>query len=40
MSFTKINYRDVEWTKDGMHFLRDALQCENVGVTVINCGLG
>jgi quercetin dioxygenase-like cupin family protein len=40
MSYTKINYRDVDPAGDGMYFLRDALNCEQVGVTVVDCGPG
>lgn len=40
MTYTKVSYQDVEQTGDGMHFLRDALDCENVGVTVVDCGPG
>ena len=32
--YTKTNYHDVDDTS-GMHFLRDELNCENVGVTVL-----
>jgi mannose-6-phosphate isomerase-like protein (cupin superfamily) len=40
VSYTKVNYRDVESTADGMHFLRDALNCEHVGVTIVDCAPG
>lgn len=40
MSHTKINYRDVESTAGGMHFLRDELDCEHVGVTIVDCAPG
>ena len=40
MSYTKTNYEDVEPRAPGMHFLRDALDCENQGVTVIDAGAG
>ena len=33
------NYRDVDDT-NGLHFLRDELECENVGVTVLECDPG
>lgn len=36
MSYTKANYEDVEPRAPGMHFLREALDCENQGVTVID----
>jgi mannose-6-phosphate isomerase-like protein (cupin superfamily) len=37
MSYTKVNYADVEPKVEGMHFLRDALGCENLGLTVVDC---
>jgi quercetin dioxygenase-like cupin family protein len=40
VSYTKVNYRDVEPTADGMHFLRDQLDCEHVGVTIVDCAPG
>lgn len=40
MPYTKVNYQDVEQTAGGMHFLRDALNCEQVGVTIVDCGPG
>ena len=36
MSYTKANYEDVEPHAPGMHFLREALDCENQAVTVID----
>ncbi|UIO99972.1 cupin domain-containing protein [Halobaculum sp. CBA1158] len=40
MSYTRVNYRDVEPTAGAMHFLRDPLECEHVGVTVVDCEPG
>ncbi|WP_191907476.1 cupin domain-containing protein [Haloarcula sp. CBA1131] len=40
MSYTKVNYTDVEPVADAMHFLRDPLDCEQVGVTVLDCEAG
>jgi quercetin dioxygenase-like cupin family protein len=40
VSYTKANYQDIEPTADAMHFLRDALDCENVGVTIVDCEPG
>jgi uncharacterized cupin superfamily protein len=40
MSYTKVNYRDVEPRAEAMHFLRDALGCENLGLTVVDCDPG
>jgi mannose-6-phosphate isomerase-like protein (cupin superfamily) len=37
MSYTKVNHRDVEPTSEALYFLRDALDCENLGLTVIEC---
>ncbi len=35
MAHTKVNYDDVEPVSDGLHFLRDALDAENLGVSVL-----
>ncbi|WP_247003390.1 cupin domain-containing protein [Halosolutus gelatinilyticus] len=37
--YTTTNYRDVD-DRNGMHFLRDELNCENMGVTVVECDPG
>ncbi|SIS10133.1 cupin domain-containing protein [Natronorubrum thiooxidans] len=37
--YTKTNYRDVGG-QNGMHFLRDELNCEHMGVTVVECEPG
>jgi uncharacterized cupin superfamily protein len=37
MSYTKVNYHDVDPKADGMYFLRDALGCEQLGLTVVDC---
>ena len=37
--YTKTNYHDVDDTH-GLHFLRDELNCENVGVTVLEADPG
>jgi len=37
VSYTKVNYEDVDPVADGMHFLRDALECAQLGVTVVEC---
>ena len=37
MSYTKVNYTDVDPVAGSMHFLRDPLDCETVGVTVLEC---
>jgi mannose-6-phosphate isomerase-like protein (cupin superfamily) len=36
--YTKTAYDSVEPKAPGMHFLRDALDCENLGVTVLDAG--
>jgi len=40
MAYSKVNYEDVEPVAESMHFLRDALDCETVGVTVLDCESG
>ena len=40
MSYTKVNYEDVEPVAEGMHFLRDPLECSQLGVTVLECEPG
>jgi len=40
VSYTKVNYTDVEPVADAMHFLRDPLDCAQVGVTVLDCEAG
>lgn len=37
MSYTKVNYDEVEPVADAMHFLRDPLECEQLGLTVVEC---
>ncbi|ELY59226.1 cupin 2 barrel domain-containing protein [Natronococcus amylolyticus DSM 10524] len=37
--YTTANYHDVD-DQSGLHFLRDELNCENVGVTVLECEPG
>ena len=34
MSHTLVNYRDVEPVAGGLHFLREPLGCDNLGVSV------
>jgi quercetin dioxygenase-like cupin family protein len=38
MAYTKERYDSVEPKAPGMHFLRDALDCENLGITVLDAG--
>lgn len=40
MSHTKTNYTDVEPVADSLYFLRDELDCENLGVSVLECEPG
>lgn len=40
MSYTQVNYGDVEPVNEGLHFLRDPLDCEHVGVSVLECSPG
>jgi mannose-6-phosphate isomerase-like protein (cupin superfamily) len=40
MSYTSENYTDVEPRAPGMHFLRDALDCDNLGLTVVEADPG
>ncbi|AGN01131.1 cupin [Salinarchaeum sp. Harcht-Bsk1] len=40
MSYDSVNYEDVEPAAPGMHFLRDALDAEQVGVTVLDADEG
>jgi mannose-6-phosphate isomerase-like protein (cupin superfamily) len=40
MSYTATQYEDVEPAAPGMHFLRDPLGCDELGVTVLEAGEG
>ncbi len=40
MGQTTCNYEAVEERAPGMHFLRDALDCENLGVTMVDVEAG
>ena len=40
MSYTKTNYDDVEKVSDAMHFLREPLECREVGITIARCEPG
>lgn len=37
MSYALENYEDVEPVGGGLHFLRDALDCSNLGISVLEC---
>ena len=36
MSYNQQHYSNVEELAPGMHFLRDELDCENLGITVVD----
>ena len=38
MSHDRANYEEVEPVAEGMHFLRDPLDCERLGLTVVEVG--
>jgi quercetin dioxygenase-like cupin family protein len=40
MTHTKINTDDVEQVSDAMHFLKEPLECRQVGVTMARCEPG
>ncbi|MFB6081328.1 MAG: cupin domain-containing protein [Halanaeroarchaeum sp.] len=40
MAYTKTNYADVDPVADGMHFLRDPLDLEQLGLTVLEADPG
>lgn len=40
MTHDKVHYEDVDPVGDDMYFLRDALDCEQLGVTVLDCEPG
>jgi quercetin dioxygenase-like cupin family protein len=40
MSYTKVDSRDVEPIAEGMRFLREPLDCEKMGVTILDADPG
>lgn len=40
MAYDTTSYDDVEPRAPGMYFLRDALDCDNLGVTVLDANAG
>ncbi|WP_101296653.1 cupin domain-containing protein [Halegenticoccus soli] len=40
MTYSKVNYQEVERVGDAMHFLREPLDTEQVGVTIARCKPG
>ena len=37
MSYTRVDYEDVEPVAGGLHFLREPLECEQLGLSVLDC---
>jgi len=40
MTHTKVTYDDVEPVSEGLYFLRDPLDADNLGVSVLECEPG
>lgn len=40
MSYTRVNYEAVDAVGEGMHFLRDALDLDTFGITVVDVDAG
>ncbi|MCU4741988.1 cupin domain-containing protein [Halobacteria archaeon AArc-m2/3/4] len=40
MSYTKVNADDVEPVSDGLKFLRESLECDQLGLSVLDCEPG
>ena len=40
MTHTTVNYEEVDAVADTMHFLREPLECERLGLTVAECPPG
>lgn len=40
MSYSRVNYEEVEVVGEGMHFLRDPLELETFGITVVDVDAG
>ncbi|WP_290810134.1 cupin domain-containing protein [Halovivax sp.] len=40
MSYTTVNYEDVDQVSNAMHFLSEPLETEQVGVTIARCDPG
>jgi len=36
MAYDEVQYQDVDQLAPGMHFMRDALNCEKLGLTVVD----
>jgi mannose-6-phosphate isomerase-like protein (cupin superfamily) len=40
MAYDKVNYRDVDAVGDGLYFLRGPLDCDRIGLSVLECDPG
>lgn len=40
MTYNKTNYQDVDPISDAMHFLREPLDSNQLGLTVVECDAG
>jgi mannose-6-phosphate isomerase-like protein (cupin superfamily) len=40
MTYTKVNYRDADPVSDGLYFLREPLETDQLGVSVLDCDPG
>lgn len=40
MTYDKVNYHDVDAVGDGLHFLRNPLDCDEFGLSVLECDPG
>lgn len=40
MTYTKVNYHDVDPVSDGLYFLREDLDTDQLGVSVLDCEPG
>jgi mannose-6-phosphate isomerase-like protein (cupin superfamily) len=40
VSYTRVNYDDVDAVGGAMHFMRDPLECSNLGITILECDPG
>ena len=40
MSYTKVDSEEVEPVADGLHMLREPLECEQLGVSILTCEPG
>jgi len=40
VSYTRVNYESIDAVGGAMHFMRDPLECSNLGVTIVECEPG